>query len=153
MPDRENSDAATPLSGKAVRWLGRPGSWLHREAVVVSLCTLLGVTPAWVAAGPDDHRLSLRPAPSNVDPGKMLERVQDAPRLMQLYAVNGYFNTFGYRSDLELWELPDHWASPRSSWHDAPATARTSPLRSTSRSVLLGLPTTNFSSPMCSTAR
>lgn len=120
MSHRVNSATKSPLPWKAVRRsTGLPSSWMQREIAFVLLGALICLTPLYVTADSDDerslfngHHIDVPYSTRDIELGRVLERLQDAPQLIQLYGVNSYFNAFGYLSDGYLWERPDHWASP-----------------------------------------
>lgn len=43
----------------------------------------------------------------------MREKLQGAPLVDQVKAVNNFFNQWPYKTDLEVWGVEDYWETPR----------------------------------------
>ncbi len=117
MFNQAKSAIATPLHANAVPRGTSPRSRGGTAAVLAG--ALICLTPSQVTADlnadrspPDRYRIDAVNSNGEVELVHVLERLQDAPRLIQLSGVNLYFNGFGYHSDLELWKQSDHWATP-----------------------------------------
>lgn len=120
MSSRNKSAITTPLPQETGRLRGNLHSlWRARGKGVVMFCALLHLMSFHKFAiseeyrtQPFDNRFNATDFTRNTELDRVLERLQGAPRIIQLYGVNSYFNSFAYRSDGALWKRPDYWASP-----------------------------------------